>query len=1265
MEKWKIWQISLFTVLCILLNCAGRVIGKLLSLPLWLDSFGTVFCAYVGGPFCGAVTGAASNLLYGSANHISHVYALTSICLGVIVGLMARRGAFRDLFGTMSVAGLSALFSVLISAPLNILYYGGRTGNLWGNGVYDFLRELSVPGVLCSVAGEFAIDFADKFLTLLLLFGAIVVRRRIVRMREDRRQLEEERQPGHTAVYSESGLHDAGFDAESVALHAHDHSNFTGRHDGSHSGASPKAAGAGGAPAKSAVQEDVKKTAARLILAAIILPAALVLPVPADAADGDAPSFDVVYNDYVQTVYDSKNGIPCGVANDIAQTNDGILWIGTYAGLYRYNGSEFRWMDEYESVRNVNCLFVDREGRLWIGTNDNGLSISINEEIVNVLDEDDGLPSNTVRCVTQGADGYYYVGTEKSMQVLELGSGLRRKGTFAEVSEVRSMSADQAGHVAAATSGGRLFLLKGGQILSSLRLTSSDETFNCCGFMPDGRLMAGTTANRIYFYDISRDYFVEDGRAVECGDLRSLNDFQPLENGEILVCADNGIGLLDPSLNFHRIKVNSFNNSVDSIQVDYQGNFWFASSRQGLLRLARSPFRDIYGSAGIEPHVANAVTKWQGCYYFGTDSGLDIVDEKGREALTTPLSDELNGVRIRCLYAEGGAEKGEDGTLWICTYSQGLLAVKPDGSIRSFNAKNSILGNKARLLRRLSNGLIAASGNDGLILLQDGEIVKSFPYSDDGIGTTILTIEELEDGTVLVGTDGEGISVIRNDEIVRQIRRGKGLSSDVILRIIRDRGGDGAFIVTSNGLCYIDRDSSVKTLPSFPYFNNYDIWMKNEDTLFVTGSSGIYIVDRGELLSGSGNLQYDFLDRRKGLESALTANSWCYDDGEGNLYLPCDRGVYELDTDQYRLDARSYRMKVSNVILDGAVRGVERSSPIVVGRGISRIEFHPEIINYSIQDPLVGYYLEGFEENWHILPRSSLGDITYTNLAGGSYTLRLAVFDSDQSTILEEQTYSVIKEKEIYDNLWFRLYMLFILLSFVAWLTWFIVRTQVQRTMEIQRRELELARQQVQMGNETIAAIANTVDAKDVRTSQHSYRVSEYSYLIGKELGMSEEECRNLRNAARMHDIGKIGVPDNILNKPARLTDEEYQIMKSHTLIGAEILHDFTLLDNVIDGALYHHERYDGRGYPTGLRGEEIPYYGRIIGVADAFDAMTANRVYRRQMDFGYVLNEMKKGRGTQFDPHIVDVFLLLIENGTIDLEKLYPEIREQKEEEK
>ena len=207
-------------------------------------------------------------------------------------------------------------------------------------------------------------------------------------------------------------------------------------------------------------------------------------------------------------------------------------------------------------------------------------------------------------------------------------------------------------------------------------------------------------------------------------------------------------------------------------------------------------------------------------------------------------------------------------------------------------------------------------------------------------------------------------------------------------------------------------------------------------------------------------------------------------------------------------------------------------------------------------------------------------------------------------------------------------------------------------------------KKQLEMGNETVLTIARTVDAKDVNTSQHSARVAEYSVLIGKELGFDEQKCSELKRAALLHDIGKIGIPDRILNKPERLTDEEYKEMKSHVVKGGEILKSFTLIDNIEEGALYHHERYDGKGYVHGLKGEEIPLNARIIGIADAFDAMTANRVYRKKLDMDFVLGELKKGRGTQFDPQLTDIMLHLIETGQIDMQRLYDNANVKEEDE-
>ncbi len=195
----------------------------------------------------------------------------------------------------------------------------------------------------------------------------------------------------------------------------------------------------------------------------------------------------------------------------------------------------------------------------------------------------------------------------------------------------------------------------------------------------------------------------------------------------------------------------------------------------------------------------------------------------------------------------------------------------------------------------------------------------------------------------------------------------------------------------------------------------------------------------------------------------------------------------------------------------------------------------------------------------------------------------------------------------------------------------------------------EKNRQNQQMTFQTIMTIVNTIDAKDQYTKGHSQRVSEYSVAIAKELGMAEEELEKIRYIALLHDIGKIGVPDNILNKQGKLTNEEFALMKMHTVVGGEILKDIKTVEGLDVGAKYHHERYDGRGYPDGLKGEDIPYIARIICVADAYDAMTSNRVYRKRLSTEDVEKEIERCIGSQFDPDIGAVFLKLLREKRID----------------
>lgn len=191
----------------------------------------------------------------------------------------------------------------------------------------------------------------------------------------------------------------------------------------------------------------------------------------------------------------------------------------------------------------------------------------------------------------------------------------------------------------------------------------------------------------------------------------------------------------------------------------------------------------------------------------------------------------------------------------------------------------------------------------------------------------------------------------------------------------------------------------------------------------------------------------------------------------------------------------------------------------------------------------------------------------------------------------------------------------------------------------------------IQIITQTFKTFANLIDAKDTYTQGHSNRVADYTVAIAKRMRLPDRQIEELGYVALMHDCGKIGVPDNILNKPGALTEEERKCINEHTVKGGQILENFTAIKGIRQGALYHHERFDGKGYPEGLKGKEIPLYARIIGVADAFDAMNSDRCYRKRLPQNVIIEELKRCSGSQFDPDISKHLIQMLEEGCFGFE--------------
>ena len=205
----------------------------------------------------------------------------------------------------------------------------------------------------------------------------------------------------------------------------------------------------------------------------------------------------------------------------------------------------------------------------------------------------------------------------------------------------------------------------------------------------------------------------------------------------------------------------------------------------------------------------------------------------------------------------------------------------------------------------------------------------------------------------------------------------------------------------------------------------------------------------------------------------------------------------------------------------------------------------------------------------------------------------------------------------------------------------------VRKSIKYQRMEYESRERLDQLNMNIIRALSYTIDAKDRYTSGHSQRVADYSLAIAKRMGKSEADQKIIYYAGLLHDVGKIRVSEEVINKPAKLTEEEFNQIRIHPVSGYHILKDIHEDIRIAYGAKYHHERYDGKGYPNALEGENIPEIARIIGVADAYDAMASNRSYRDALPQEIVRSEIEKGKGKQFDARIADIMLQMIDEDT------------------
>lgn len=993
------------------------------------------------------------------------------------------------------------------------------------------------------------------------------------------------------------------------------------------------------------------KSPLRSVLTAFLVVSVLIsaaCPIFADQ-DDDVTIVDPIENidGYAAILYNNTDGLPTSEANALAETSDGFLWIGSYGGLIRYDGNTFERFDSTTGIASIVNLFVDSNDVLWIGTNDHGAAAMDRFGNIKMFGKEDGLPSASVRAFAEDFNGNIYIATTEGVAIADPDMNLTVIDDPLIKEYVRKIETGADGIIYGLTQEGEVFAISEGKVTSFYTMADlgfEDMDIRALHTDPDnpGYLYLGNDRTKVYYGSFETGFPGTD--AIVINPLNSINSIVTIGD-DLWICANNGICV------YRDGKVEFLDNvpmtaNIESAICDYQGNLWFASSRQGVMKIVPDQFTDIFEKYGISKEVVNTTCILGDMLFIGTDSGLKVGSKSGgAETKITLESSEtasgknlgfkelilmLDGVRIRSII------KDSQDRLWISTFDNLGLVRYDHGKVLTFSSDDGLPSNRIRAVCERSDGSFAVACTGGVAIIRDDAVEKVYT-SDSGISNTeILTVAESVNGDIIAGTDGGGIYVIGSTGI-RNLDTDDGLYSDIIMRIKKDDFRNVYWIVTSNSLAYMTTDYEIHTIKNFPYSNNFDLYENSLGEIWVLSSNGIYVVNAEDLIA-NGDINPVFYGIDNGLPVIATSNSYSYKNEDGVLYIAGTTGVAKVNIEVPFENVDSIKMTVPYVEADGVKYYPDPDGVINLPSNAKKITIYPYICTYTLMNPKVTYYLEGFDRDKVVLKRNELSSIDYTNLKGGYYTFKLSISDS-MGHGNNEYSIAIVKQRVVYEMLWFYLLLFVLVVCSTAIVVMLYVNKKTNALIKKQEENKAFIK-------EIVEAFAKTIDMKDQYTRGHSIRVAKYTAMLTEEMGFDQETIEKYYNIALLHDIGKIGVRGEVLNKNGRLEDSEFAEIKSHTSKGYNVLKDISIMPELSIGAELHHERPDGKGYPEGLKGNDIPTVARIIAVADTFDAMYSDRPYRKRMNFDKVVSIITEVAGTQLDEEVVKAFLRIVERG-------------------
>ena len=951
-------------------------------------------------------------------------------------------------------------------------------------------------------------------------------------------------------------------------------------------------------------------------------------------------------------------------AEAVCQTADGYVWIAQYSGLTRYDSKEYVTYKSFTENGNEYPIINVRA----LATKDNTLYVATYKNIFiykdyhfSYVDVDAGTIKGIVLDETN--DLLYISSSDNGATVYDFKNNNSYKVPGLETGNVNDIALDVTRNSYYYYLDNGLFDKDGNELLN---YSSNDETYVYDLYSYGDILYIGENSGTIHRYNMASKSFLDD---IVVPDQINKMLYSEKENFLFVACENKGLycvnlGLDTPVISLAGDLTNK--SQLVDLMIDYEGNLWIAShfvGASGLSIITKNALLELLYDDSIWKDLAGdnrgiyAVERYgdilyilssKRIYLYDVNEGKILPDNAIMNTIDTYVNDKAiknyspqdielfnNKIYFAVRYV-GLVEydlNTENVTIYdidyINTHIEKYVVLVDDGKEHSPN-------NSLRSLRSFDNYL-AIGYNRGIMKFDGANF--SIMYVD----SNVLYINKTKDGKPLFNKTG-GIYEVDDDfSTMKELSADDGATGNILKTLV-----DGDYIYyTKNSRLFRMQQIDGKYVSKeviIPYakgslveLSKIEYKGKDGQTHYkyvIASQTQIYITDSLEV---DRLTDYEFYDETNGLRPIAANTSGYYDKETQSYYFQSTDGIFVYSFNETKASSIPVKIGVSSIGLDGE----EYFGKIInINKSVYRVTINLSVLGFKPNKGYSIYYkLDGIDKDYHLMGGDDYS-INFTNLAGGHYRFHAYAVDEFGQTSNEIEI-ELIKEKKLYEYVWFWIVAGLLALALVSGIAFFIIR---QKTRQALKKQLEYKNITV----ESIQAIARTIDAKDEYTNGHSTRVGYYSRLIAENLGLSQEEVDNIYYIALLHDIGKIAIPDKILNKPGRLTDEEFAVMKSHTTRGAKILKGISTIPHIVEGAKSHHEKWDGSGYPDGLKGEEIPFVARIICCADCFDAMATKRVYKEPIPLENIALEFKRCEGTHFDPKIAEVVIHMMNTGKL-----------------